>query len=162
MIRRALILAAFMLIAAMSTHLYSDTRYLLRAHASVPALLGVEDRAPATGVMIVMQPEDCLKSGEMVERWNTLHRTGRVAITALVVGSGRLSPAQRDVFEEHAVELPLRPIRLVDAQILAEKLGYVSTPFAVVLDKNGRVAGSFPASQNVPIEVLEALVAGRA
>lgn len=161
MMRRLLVLGALVLAAILSVHLYRDTRYLLRARESIPTLLGAREPGRSAGVLIVLQPEDCLRSGELVKRWTALHGTGRVPMTALVVGSGTLSPAQRDVFQEHQVSLPLRRIHMVDAQILAEKLGYASTPFAVVIDRNARVVGSFPASQNVPIEVLEALVAGR-
>ena len=158
MTRRLPILAALVLTAGLSVHLYRDTRYMLRARESVAELLGVEGRQSKAGVLIVLQPEVCLRSGELIERWNTLYRGGRVPVTALIVGSGSLSKAQRDVFEEHRIALPLRPIRVLDARILGEKLGYTSTPFAIVLDREGRVAGSFPGIQNVPVEALEALV----
>lgn len=158
MMRGILVLAALVLAAGLSARLYHDTRYLLRAQESVPTLLGTEGKERGGRVLIVLQPEDCLRSGELVKRWNAVHRSGRVPVAALVVGSGSLSSEQRDVFEDNEVSLPLRPIRMLDARIVAEKLGYTSTPYAVVLDRQGRVAGSFPGLQNVPVEALEELV----
>lgn len=157
MMRRIVLLAALVLAAGLSARLYGDSRSLMRARESVPVLLGLETNEGKAGVLIVLQPEDCLRSGELVERWSALYRSGRVSVTALVVGSGSLSRAQRDVFEAQRVALPLRPIRALDARIVAEKLGYASTPFAVVLDREGRVAGSFPGVQNVSLEALDAL-----
>ena len=45
-----------------------------------------------------------------------------------------------------------------DASLVAAKLGYRSTPFAVIVDAEGRVAASAPAGRNVPREVVAALV----
>lgn len=159
MIRAALVLCAFLLVAATSLHLYRDTRSLLRTPESIPALLA-RQQAGEAGVVIVMQPEDCLGAGELVARWNDLHRAGRFPVTALVVGSGDLSPRQQAVFKQSGATFPLRPIMAQDAGRVAEKLGYASTPFAVVLDRHGRVAGSFPGLQNMPPEVLEQLISG--
>lgn len=158
MTRRILVLAALLLASGLSARLYGDTCYLLRARESVPALLGVEGGKGTGQVLIVLQPKDCLRSGELVERWKALHRHGTVPVTVLVVGSGALAREQRNAFAEHDASLPLRRLRMLDARIVAEKLGYASTPFAVVLDREGRVAASFPGMQNVPAEALEALV----
>jgi hypothetical protein len=154
------VLCAFLLAGATSLHLYRDTRYLLRAPESIPALLARQHTGGA-GVVIVMQPEDCLGSGDLVQRWNSLHRAGRFPVTGLVVGSGRLSSRQQALFTQNGATFPLRPIAAQDAGSMAEKLGYVSTPFAVVLDRHGRVAGSFPGLQNISPEVLERLITGR-
>jgi hypothetical protein len=159
LIRAPLVLCALLLVGASSLQLYGDTRYLLRASESIPALLA-RQQAGEAGVVIVMQPEDCLGAGELVARWNDLHRAGRFPVTALVVGSGDLSPRQQAVFKQAGATFPLRPIAAQDAGRVAEKLGYVSTPFAVVLDRHGRVAGSFPGLQNMSSEVLQQLISG--
>lgn len=159
MIRAALVLCAFLLVGATSLHLYRDTRSLLRTPESIPALLA-RQQAEEAGVVIVVQPEDCLGAGELVARWNNLHRAGRFPVTALVIGSGDLSPRQQAVFRQNGATFPLRPIAAQDAGRMDEKLGYVSTPFAVVLDRHGRVAGSFPGLQNMSPEVLEQLISG--
>ena len=51
----------------------------------------------------------------------------------------RVSPRQRELLRRQSLELPLRAITTRDAGILAEKLGYTSTPFAVLIDRGGRV-----------------------
>ena len=159
MIRRALLAAALLIAGVASLDLYRDARYLLRASRTIPALLAGIDAGRSPAVLIVMQPEDCLRSGELVARWNELHRAGTAPVTGLVVGSGSLTPRQRQAFEARGVAFPLRAIAAADAAILGEKLGYTSTPFAIVLDVHGRLAASFPASQNVPAEVVARLVA---
>lgn len=159
MIRGLLLVVAFLITGTASFRLYGETRYVLGARKSIPELLAPRGER-AAGVMIVMQAEDCLGSGELVARWNALHEAARFPVTGLVVGTTRLSPRQRELFEQHRVSFPLRAIPARDAAAVAEKLGYTSTPFAVVLDREGRVAASFSGSRNMPAEVLESLVTG--
>lgn len=158
MTRVIVLLTAFLLGGLASVHLYRDTRYLLRASESIPSLLAAEQPVTSS-VLIVLQPEDCLRSGELVKRWNALHQAGKFSVAGLVIGDGRLSEQQQAVFDDVHVAMPLRAITARDAEIIAEKLGYTATPFAVVLDREGRVAGSFPAGQNVQAEALERLIA---
>jgi hypothetical protein len=162
MIRTVLAVIAFLLAAVTGVRLYRDVGYLRAADRAVPALLAAADggAAPA-GVLIVLQPEDCLRSGELVARWNALYAARRFPVTAVVVGSGRVEPRQRELFRRQRLELPLRAITARDAGIIAEKLGHTSTPFAVMIDGAGRVAGSFPASQNVPAEIVEQAITQR-
>lgn len=160
MIRSVLALAAFLLTGITGLHLYRDVGYLRASDRTIPALLaGGHGGAPA-GLLIVLQPEDCLRSSDLVARWNALHRAARFPVTAAVVGSGRVDPLDREIFRRRNLELPLRAITARDAGIIAEKLGHTSTPFAVMIDRAGRVAGSFPASQNVPAEVVEQAITG--
>lgn len=159
MIRSALALLALLLAAVSGLHLYRDLAYVRAADRSVPALVaGGAGASPAAGMVIVLQPEDCLRSGELVARWNALHRAGRFPVTALVAGPGRVSSRHRALLRRHDLQLPLRGITERNAAIVAEKLGYTATPFAVMIDRGGRVAGSFPASQNVPAEVVEQVI----
>jgi hypothetical protein len=160
MIRGVLLIIAFLLTGTASLHLYRDTHYVLGARKSIPALLAHRDDG-AAGVIMVMQPEDCLGSGELVARWNAIHNAAKFPVTALVIGTTHLSPRQQELFQQHHVSFPLRAIHARDAAAVAEKLGHTSTPFAVVLDREGRIAASFSATQNMPVEVLENLVAGR-
>lgn len=160
MIRNVLLAVAFLLAGTASFHLYGDTRYLLSARKSIPELLSPAG-GRASGVLVVMQPEDCLGSGELVAQWNALHRTGRFPVHGLVIGSGRLSPRQRELFDREGVLFPLRAITAHDAAAVAEKLGHTSTPFAVVLDRNGRVAASASTLQNMPPELLQQLITGK-
>lgn len=161
MIRSVLALVALLLAGATGLRLYRDVAYVRAAGQSVPALLaGRAGAPPPAGMIIVLQPEDCLRSGELVERWNAFHRAGRFPVTALVVGAGRVSPRQRELLRERNLELPLRAITARDAGIVAEKLGYTSTPFAVTIDRGGRIAGSFPARQNLPANVAAEVIAG--
>lgn len=159
MIRSALAGLALLLAGITGLHLYRDLGYVLAAERSVPVLLGDGAGAPPTaGMLIVVQPEDCLRSGELVARWNDLHRAGRFPVTALVVGPGSVSKQHRELLRQQNLGLPLQAITTRNAGIVAEKLGYTSTPFAVVIDRAGRVAGSFPASRNVPVEVLAQII----
>jgi hypothetical protein len=160
MIRSVLALAAFLLSATVGMHLYRDVEYLRAADRTVPALLaGGEGAAAPAGLLIVLQPEDCLRSGELVARWNALDAAGRFPVTAVVVGAGRAAPRHRELLRRQNLRLPLRAITARDAGIIADKLGHASTPFAVMIDRAGRVAGSFPASQNVPAEIVEEAIA---
>lgn len=161
MIRSALAGVALLLAGITGLHLYRDLGYVLAAQRSVPALLGDGAGAPPpAGMIIVLQPEDCLRSGELVARWNALHRAGRFPVTAAVVGPKGASKRHRELLRQQDLGLPLRAITTRNAGIVAEKLGYTSTPFAVVIDHGGRVAGSFPAAQNVPVEVVERVIGG--
>lgn len=111
------------------------------------------------GVVIVFQPEDCLRNGEMARRWNALAGTPGLRVKGLVTGES-ISPAQRKVFSESGLRIKLDAISPEDASVLGGKLGYTRTPFAIVLDGRGRIAASFPAGQNVPPEVVATLVSG--
>lgn len=108
--------------------------------------------------MIVFQPEDCLGDGSIVARWNTLSTAPGLRVRGLVVGRGGASPGQSELFRKAGLRLSLGSIPMSDASLVAGKLGVRGTPFAVVLDANGRVAASFPAGQNVPVEVLSRMV----
>jgi hypothetical protein len=156
MIRPALAFLALLLAGIAGLHLYRDVEYLRAADRTIPALLAGDGAVPPAGLLIVLQPEDCLRSGDLVARWNALYRAGRFPITAVMVGKG----SHHQLLRRQNLELPLRAITARDAGIIAEKLGHPSTPFAVMIDRAGRVAGSFPASQNVPLEVVEQAIAG--
>jgi hypothetical protein len=159
MIRRLVLLCALGLIVAFSVRLYGDTRYALRAAEPVAATLGGEE--PLTSaVVFVFQPEDCFGSGGLPQRWDALRKEMNVQVLGRIVGRGELSSRQRALFDSLRVEIPIRGIDPTDAGIVAERLGYRSTPFAVVLDRRGRVAASFPAGQNVPPELLERFARG--
>lgn len=158
MIRRILLLVAFAIVARSSVALCADTRALLRSSRSVPELLG-RGKRPA-GVVIVLQVEDCRRSETIVNGWNALHSAGRFPVTGLVVGAGELSARERAILKRDGVRFPLRGIAAADARSIARTLGFRSTPFAIVFDRHGRIAGSFPAGQNVPPEVVAGLVRG--
>lgn len=149
MMRGALLLCALAMSAAGSLQLHNQVRYLLHGSRTVASLLDVQGAA----VVYVVQPEDCLGSGARLGVWTALHRSGVVPVRAAVVGGG-LSSRQLTLFAQNDVRIPLGSISPLDAAIVAEKLGYASTPFAVVLDRQGRVAASFPAEKNIPPEVL--------
>lgn len=161
MIRPALTLVALLLAGITGLHLYRDFGDVRAAERTIPALLaGGHGAAAPAGLLIVLQPEDCLRSGDLVARWNALQHAGRFPVAAVVVGDRRVAAGHRELFRQHGLELPLRAITVRDAGIIAEKLGYDSTPFAVMIDRAGRVAGSFPASQNVPAEIVERAITG--
>ena len=105
MIRNVLLIIAFLLTGTTSVHLYGETRYVLGARKSIPALLAPPNDG-AAGVIIVMQREDCLGSGELVARWNAVHKAARFPVTGLIIGTTRLSPRQRELFEQHHVSFP--------------------------------------------------------
>lgn len=157
MIRGVLLLAAFALITHGAITSVSEARYLARASRSIPDLLHQED-ARAGGVFIVLQAADCLRSGELVAHWNALQSAGRFAVKGLVVGNERLSKQQKDELTQKGVTFPLRGIAENDAALVAQKLGYNSTPFAIVLNREGRVTASFPGKQNVPADALMPLI----
>jgi hypothetical protein len=158
-IRWALIAGAVLMSALASSALLRETRYVMRSDEPVAHTLG-RYAADGPGVVIVFQPEDCLGDGGIVRRWNALATAPALHVSGLVVGGAGVSPAQAKVFAEFGLRMPVASISRLDAEILAGKLGYVSTPFAVVLDSSGRVAASFPAGQNVPPEVVSRLVSG--
>jgi hypothetical protein len=157
--RRVLLACAFALAGAMAVQLAAETRHALRAAEPVARTLARGAEAGG-GVFFVFQPQDCLASGEMVERWNALYEARSFAVQGLVVGDGTLSDRQERMFRDRKVRMPVRGISARDAALVAEKLGYHATPFAVVLDRQGRVAGSFPAGQNVPATIIERLIQG--
>ena len=156
MIRAFVVICGFAVAAAATHRLYAETRYMQRAAQPISALLA---NRGAPGVVFVFQPEDCLGNGELIERWNRFHAAGGVPAKGLVVGTA-LSARQRDLFARGDLRLPLGTIDALDAAIVAEKLGYTATPFAVILDRRGRVAATFPASQNVAPEIVARLVRG--
>lgn len=153
MMRAILLVCVLVMSVAGSLQVNSQLRYLRHGSQTVASLLDVKGAA----VVYVVQPEDCLGSGARLGVWTALHRAGKVPVRAAVVGGG-LSSRQRDLFARYDVQIPLASISPLDAAILAEKLGYASTPFAVVLDRRGRVAASFPAQKNLPPEVVRLMV----
>lgn len=159
MIRWALIAGAVLMSALASSALLRETRFVMRSDEPVAHTLG-RYTADGPGVVIVFQPEDCLGDGSIVRRWNALAAAPAIHVAGLVVGGGGVSAAQKKVIGESGLTMPVASISRLDAEILAGKLGYASTPFAVVLDRSGRVAASFPAGQNVPADVVARLVSG--
>ncbi|HEY0020064.1 MAG TPA: hypothetical protein VGC13_27430 [Longimicrobium sp.] len=156
MIRAVLLLAAFVIVGRSSVALYADTRALLRPSRSVPELLG--RGKSAGGVVIVLQVEDCRGSGSIVSGWNALHSAGRFPVRGLVVGTGEMSAPERAILKGDGVRFPLGRIAAADARSVARTLGFRSTPFAIVLDRRGRVAGAFPTGQGVSAEALARLM----
>lgn len=152
MIRAILLLAAFVLVGQSSVALYGDTRALLRSSRSIPELLGWEERPG--GVVVVLQAADCRRSGTMVSGWNALHSAGLFPVTGVVVSAGRLSAREQAIFKRDGVRFPLQAIAAADARVIAQKLGFRSTPFAIVIDHRGRVAGAYPDGKNVPADAL--------
>ncbi|HST62001.1 MAG TPA: hypothetical protein VLK84_25090 [Longimicrobium sp.] len=160
MIRRGILALALVLVCGAAAQLIGETRYVLGASTSIQTLLAAGS-GPPSGVVFVFQPEDCLDRGEMVERWNRMYTARRFPVSGRVVGSGALSDRQARFFRDLNVRMPVHGIAARDAGSAAEKLGYTKTPFAVILDDAGRVAGSFPASQNIPAEVVEGILRSR-
>jgi hypothetical protein len=156
MIRAILLVVAFLLVGRSSVGLYADTRALLRSSRSVPELLG--GRESSGSVVVVLQMEDCRRSETIVSGWNALHSARRFPITGLVVGAGELSARERAILTRDGVRFPLRGIAAADARSIAQSLGFRSTPFAIVIDRRGRVAGAFPGGQSVPAEALVRLM----
>lgn len=156
MTRLAVGLAAVLLSALAAVHLVRDARLAAHSEEPVAATLA-RYAANAPGVVIVFQPADCLGNGDIVRRWNALAGTPGLRVTALVAGK-TISSAQQKVFADTGLRLKLGAISQEDASLVAGKLGYTRTPFALVLDARGRITGSFPAGQNVPPEVVAALV----
>jgi hypothetical protein len=156
MIRCILLLLALIVVAPSSMALYGDTRALMRSSRTIPELLG---RNASGGVVLVLQVKDCRRSGTLVKTWNAVDSAGRVPVAAMVVGSGRLTAAERAVFTQDGVRFSLRGIVRTDAQAIAQKLGFRSTPFAIVFDNRGRVTGAFPADVNVPVDALARMMA---
>jgi hypothetical protein len=156
--RLAVTLAAALFAVLAAVNLVRDAR--LASHNAEPmAETLARYAANAPGVVIVFQPEDCLRNGEMTRRWNSLAGTPGLRVEGLVTGSG-ISPAQRKIFTETGLRMKLGTISSEDASLLGGKLGYTRTPFAIVLDGQGRIAASFPAGQNVPPEVVATLISG--
>jgi hypothetical protein len=151
-------LMAVLLSAAATVHLARDARAVRHNGEPVVATLA-RYSANGPGVVIIFQPEDCLGDGNMVRRWNTLASAPGLRVQGLVTGGG-VSAVQKKMFAETGLRMKLGAISPEDASLVGGKLGYTRTPFALVLDGRGRVAGSFPASQNVPPEIVAALVSG--
>lgn len=155
MIRRAVLVGAVLLSAAASVHLMGETRGALRAREPVAATLA-RAGARAPGVVIVLQPRDCLGDGTLVRQWNALAATPGLPVRGLVV-----SPARRDAsVPQTGLTIPLSAVSPGDAALVGERLGFRATPFAVVLDRHGRVAAAFPAGRAVPPEVLASMLGG--
>jgi hypothetical protein len=156
--RWAISLAGVLLAGLMAVHLVQDAR-LARRNGETVAQTLTRYAAQEPGVIIIFQPEDCLGSGDIVRRWNALAGAPALGVQGLVTGKS-ISAAQRSVFATTGLRMKLGAISPRDAAIVGAKLGYTRTPFALVLDGRGRIAGSFPATQNVPREVITQLISG--
>jgi hypothetical protein len=130
--RIALMAGAVLLSLAVSLHLLRQTRYAARSHEPVAQTLA-RYAADAPGVVIVFQPKDCLGDGTIVHRWNSLSAAPGFNVRGLLVGEAEGSPAHARVRAITSVGISLGTISTMDAGLLAEKLGYASTPFAMVL-----------------------------
>jgi hypothetical protein len=157
--RLAASVAAVLLAGAMAVSLFRDARTARHNGETIAETL-TRYSAQASSVVIVFQPEDCLGNGDMVRRWNELALAPGLRVRGLVVGNGSLSPAQRKVFARTGLRLSVHAISSEDASRLGGMLGHTRTPFVLVLDGRGRLAGSFPASQNVPPDAVTMLVSG--
>ncbi|HEU4883434.1 MAG TPA: hypothetical protein VFT45_14330 [Longimicrobium sp.] len=149
---------AVLLSAGAAVHLARDARVVRHNGEPVASTLA-RYSADGPGVVIIFQPEDCLGDGNMVRRWNTLASAPGLNVRGLVTG-GDLSSTQKTIFAQTGARMALGNISSADASLVGGKLGYTRTPFALVLDGRGRVAGSFPANQNIPPEVVTTLVSG--
>lgn len=160
MIRRLLLVVGFLLAGQASFRLYAETT-AARALRTIPERLGVTDGSGGL-VILVLQASDCRRSGRLVATWNAVYAARQIPVTGLVVGNGRISTGERAAFVRDGVRFPLRRIASPDARTVAMQLGFRSTPFAIVIDRSGRVAGAFPAAQNLPTDaVLGMMDAGR-
>lgn len=159
MMRVLLVIGAVLLSAGAGVHLLRDSRAAVRGDEPVTTTLA-RYHAAAPGVVIVLQPRDCLGDGSVARGWNALSAASGLRVRGLVVGDGHLSPAQARAFARANLRMPVRSISTLDAGLLAAKLGHRATPFAVVVDARGRIAASFPAGRNVPHEQLLRLVRG--
>ena len=151
---------AFALATVVGLQTVADARAGLRAASPAAALLGWTGGS-GPEVVFVFQPADCLGSGDLVRRWNALRSDPRFRVRGMVVGDGRLSSRQQRFFAEARIRIPVRGIRMRDAALVGANFGYARTPFAVVLDDAGRAVASFPAEQNVPADVVHALISSR-
>ncbi len=156
MTRVALVSGAVLLSLLAGLNLLKETRIAVGMHEPVPQTLA-RYGAGAPGVVIIFQPEDCLGDGTIVRRWNALSTAPALRVQGLVAGEKGTS---KRVLAATGLRMTLGSISALDAARLGEKLGYTSTPFAVILDSRGRVAGSFTASRNVPPHLLSSLVNG--
>lgn len=157
MIRRLLLFIGVVLSGAAAVQLADEVRYLVHGSKTVRTLLS-GGNGPA--VVYIVQPEDCLGSGARVKHWTAAHEAGPVPVRIAVVGK-ELSPRQRDLLARNDVRLPVGSISFRDASIVAEKLGYSATPFAVLFDHRGRVAATWPAGRAIPPEMVRQVAAGR-
>jgi hypothetical protein len=154
-VRRGALLALVLgLVALAGFRLQEETRYRLVSTRTVGELLAV-DGGPSASLVLVFQPEDCLGEGTLVTEWNRAYRSARLPVRGVVVGTGAPSARQGALFRELRLEMPLAPITRRHASTVAERLGYTSTPFAILLDAEGRVAAAFPASGPIPPPLLE-------
>jgi hypothetical protein len=151
-------LAALLLSTFAAVHLVRDARAFRTNGEPVAATLA-RYAANAPGVVIIFQPEDCLGSGETVRRWNALAGVPGLSVRGLLAGDG-FSSAQRKVIAETGLRMKVGSISPEDASLLGGKLGYTRTPFALLLDRRGRITGSFPANQSVPADVIVGMVSG--
>lgn len=155
MIRKLILGCALLLTAIMGYGLVSDAAYVIGARKSTAELLGAEGGQGA--VVMVFNRRDCSASGDLLARWDRRFRAAAYRVDALMVEE--VTPFRRDSGTDmEALSLPVRSLRHRDAAIVAERLGYRSTPFAVVLDAHGRVVASFPAGQEVPDDIIIGMI----
>jgi hypothetical protein len=158
-IRLLLAAVAVAVAGVVSMQLGAETRDRLLGTRLTADLLDSEG-IDAAGIVFVFQQEDCFGEGDLLQGWNDLHAEARFGVRGLIVGDGTLSPVQEQLFRERRIEMPVAGISRQAAAVVAARLGYTLTPFAVVLSPDGGIVASFPAGRNVPVEVLESLISG--
>jgi hypothetical protein len=125
---------------------------------SIPELLthalGPDEIGPEGAVVYVYDILDCQYPHAMFARLDDWQQRSIIRVLALQVSSdpraARTAQAP-DGLSSHVARGVIEPL---PAAAVAEALGHRSTPFGVVLDAGGRVAGSFPGDLQVPDDWL--------
>lgn len=154
MIRRGILLGASILALGAWVSVWSDVRSIVERRKPLSQLLGVST-AGATGavaLILIFQPDDCLKSDRMLDQWKRYQDGGTVVVVGRIVGDGTLSAEQDARLRQKGLDFSTTALPMRAAALIAARLGYSQTPFAVVLDRGGRVVGSFAADDSVSVE----------
>lgn len=128
----------------------------LREPAAVLGTGGSDGATPE--LVIVLQPGTCAANLAGSRYWNAAHASGRIRVSALIVG-GPASPRELDSL---TLELGFRfPVSAGDGRATARLLGsmgFRSTPTAIILDGQGRVRAALPAGRLATEALLESAI----
>lgn len=158
MIRSGIVSLAVILLAYSGHSVIRKLEYNRRVNSPMPAIMRpFLDRSAAAGrgaVVVLFSADDCPDLAETFARLEHWQQAGVTNVVAFRVGNTQATARQEQLFGSVPKRIRVESIDHLDASVIADGLRYSSTPFVVIIDTLGRVAGSFRGDRIISEESL--------
>jgi hypothetical protein len=118
-------------------------REAIRMAAEIPQVTALESGMNPDGAFVLMfREEDCPSIAGAILRLNALAQADERAVLGLVVSGAGADPLS--LSREFGIEFPVRSVSGMAAAVLAQSMGFRSTPILLVVNPSGQVVASGP------------------